>query len=212
MRLLPHAGATRARRGRSGPNLDAAFGRFARAGTRREHGPRGRPRPDPLSVAPHRALPGFPVMPANLVTGSDADAVAAYVASRGRRRRRARAAARRARATAGRCLRRHRRPRRPADDDHRTDACRRGCAKGKSLFASLAARAATRSTDRAASGQRAGPVRLEGRADDGKTATADDAYLLEAIEDPTPRSCRATSPAIMSGSSRIRSPSRTRAT
>ena len=73
---LADAGTT----GKVGPDLDAAFGP-SRSNGFKDSTIRQVIRDQIHYPSPAQGSPGFPVMPANLVTGGDADAVAAYVAS-----------------------------------------------------------------------------------------------------------------------------------
>jgi cytochrome c2 len=194
---LADAGTT----GKVGPDLDAAFGPSREQGLE-ESTVRQVVRDQIHYPSPAQGSPGFPVMPANLVTGSDADAVSAYVASV---------------AGVGAA------PGPPAPpppppppgppppppppspttgQTTTTGPTPSGgdAANGKSLFASLAC-GSCHSID-GSSG--VGPT-LKGlfgakvELTDGKTVTADDAYLLEAIEDPDAEIVKGYQPGIMSG-------------
>ena len=192
---LADAGTT----GKVGPDLDAAFGPSREQGFE-ESTIRQVVRDQIHYPSPAQGSPGFPVMPANLVTGSDADAVSAYVAS-----------------VAGKGAApgpppppppppppgRRLLPRRPTTGQTTTTGptpSGGNAAKGKSLFASLGC-ASCHSID-GSSG--VGPTMkgLFGSKVDltsGKTVTADDAYLLEAIEDPDAEIVKGYQPGIMSG-------------
>ena len=72
--------------------------------------------------------------------------------------------------------------------------------RGSRCLPRSGARAAIRSTDRAASGRRCkGLFGSKVELTNGKTVTADDAYLLEAIEDPRRRDREGLPAGIMSG-------------
>ncbi len=191
---LADAGTT----GKVGPDLDAAFGPSREQGfdesTIRQvvH--------DQIHLpSPAEGDEDFPVMPANLVTGSDSDAVSAYVAS-----------------VAGVAAPGPPPPPPPppgppppppppsptTGQTTTTGPTPSGgdAAKGKSLFASLGC-ASCHSIDGSAG---VGPT-VKGLFDasvqltNGKTVKADDAYLLESIEDPDAEIVKGYQPGIMSG-------------
>ena len=190
---LADAGTT----GKVGPDLDAAFGPSREQGLE-ESTVRQVVRDQIHLPSPAQGSPGFPVMPANLVTGSDADAVSAYVAS-----------------VAGVGAAPGPPPPPPpppppgpaasavaddrANDDHRADAFRRGCREGE-VAVHLARRARSCHSIDGSSG--VGPT-MKGlfgskvELTNGKTVTADDAYLLEAIEDPDAEIVKGYQPGIM---------------
>jgi cytochrome c2 len=185
---LADAGTT----GKVGPDLDAAFGPSRVQGFK-ESTIRQVVRDQIHYPSPAQGSPGFPVMPANLVTGSDADAVAAYVAS-----------------VAGVGAAPGPPPPPPPPPPAPTTTGQTtttgptpsggDAAKGKSLFASLGC-ASCHSID-GSSG--VGPT-LKGvfgskvQLTNGQTVTADDAYLLESIEDPDAEIVQGFQPGIMSG-------------
>jgi cytochrome c2 len=193
---LADAGTT----GKVGPDLDAAFGP-SRAQGFDESTIRQVVRDQIHLPSPAEGDESFPVMPANLVTGSDADAVSAYVAS-----------------VAGVSATPPPGPPPPppppppapppppppptTGQTTTTGPTPSGgdAAKGKSLFASLGC-ASCHSID-GSSG--VGPT-MKGlfgsmvELTNGKTVTADDAYLLESIEDPDAEIVKGYQPGIMSG-------------
>jgi cytochrome c2 len=191
---LADAGTT----GKVGPDLDAAFGPSRQQGFR-ESTIRQVVRDQIHLPSPAEGVANFPVMPANLVTGSDADAVSAYVAS-----------------VAGVSTPPAPPPPPPppppvppppppsptTGQTTTTGPTPSGgnAAKGKSLFASLGC-SSCHSID-GSSG--VGPT-MQGLFDsqvqltNGKTVTADDAYLLESIEDPDAEIVEGYQPGIMSG-------------
>jgi cytochrome c2 len=187
---LADAGTT----GKVGPDLDAAFGPTREQGFK-ESTIRQVVRDQIHLPSPAEGNKDFPVMPANLVTGSDADAVSAYVAS-----------------VAGVSPAPGPPPAPPppppppspttTGQTTTTGPTPSGgdAAKGKSLFASLGC-ASCHSID-GSSG--VGPT-LKGlfgsmvQLTNGKTVKADDAYLLESIEDPDAEIVKGFQPGIMSG-------------
>ena len=195
---LADAGTT----GKVGPDLDAAFGPSRQQGFA-ESTVRQVVRDQIHLPSPAEGNADFPVMPANLVTGSDADAVSAYVAS-----------------VAGVTQPPGPPPPPPpppppgppppppppspttTGQTTTTGPTPSGgdAAKGKSLFASLGC-ASCHSID-GSSG--VGPT-LKGlfgtqvQLTNGNTVTADDAYLLESIEDPDAEIVKGFQPGIMSG-------------
>lgn len=203
---LADAGTT----GKVGPDLDAAFGP-SRSNGFKESTIRQVVRDQIHYPSPAQGSPGFPVMPANLVTGADADAVSAYVASV-------------AGVGSGGGPPAPPPPGPPpppppppgppppppppppspttTGQTTTTGPTPSGgdAAKGKSLFASLGC-ASCHSID-GSSG--VGPT-LKGlfgamvQLTNGKTVKADDAYLLESIEDPDAEIVKGYSPGIMSG-------------
>jgi len=197
---LADAGTT----GKVGPDLDAALGPSRQQGFK-ESTIRQVVRDQIHYPSPAQGSPGFPVMPANLVTGTDADAVSAYVAS-----------------VAGTGTTPGPPPPPPppppapppppptptttgqttSGQTTTTGPTPSGgdAAKGKSLFASLGC-ASCHSID-GSSG--VGPTLMglfgsKVQLTNGKTVTADDAYLLESIEDPGAEIVKGFQPGIMSG-------------
>jgi cytochrome c2 len=193
---LADAGTT----GKVGPDLDAAFGPSRSQGFK-ESTIRQVVRDQISYPSPAEGVKAFPVMPANLVTGSDADSVAAYVAS-----------------VAGISTSPGPAPPPPpppgppppppppspttTGQTTTTGPTPSGgdAAKGKSLFASLGC-SSCHSID-GSSG--VGPT-LKGlfgsqvQLTNGKKVKADDAYLLESIEDPDAEIVKGFQPGIMSG-------------
>jgi cytochrome c2 len=191
---LADAGTT----GTVGPDLDAAFGPSRQQGFA-ESTIRQVVRDQIHYPSPAEGVARFPVMPADLVTGTDAEAVSAYVAS-----------------VAGTGAVPAPPPPPPppppapppppptptTGQTRTTGPTPSGgdAAKGKSLFASLGC-ASCHSID-GSSG--VGPT-LKGlfgskvQLTNGKTVTADDAYLLESIEDPDAEIVQGHQPGIMSG-------------
>jgi cytochrome c2 len=191
---LADAGTT----GKVGPDLDAAFGPSREQGFK-ESTIRQVVRDQIHYPSPAEGVAAFPVMPADLVTGTDAEAVSAYVAS-----------------VAGTGPAPGPPPPPPpppapppppptpttTGQTTTTGPTPSGgdATKGKALFASLGC-ASCHSID-GSSG--VGPT-LKGlfgskvQLTNGKTVTADDAYLLEAIEDPDAEIVQGYQPGIMSG-------------
>jgi cytochrome c2 len=191
---LADAGTT----GKVGPDLDAAFGPSREQGFK-ESTIRQVVRDQIHYPSPAEGVAAFPVMPADLVTGTDAEAVSAYVAS-----------------VAGTGPAPGPPPPPPpppapppppptpttTGQTTTTGPTPSGgdATKGKALFASLGC-TSCHSID-GSSG--VGPT-LKGlfgskvQLTNGKTVTADDAYLLEAIEDPDAEIVQGYQPGIMSG-------------
>ena len=192
---LADAGTT----GKVGPDLDAAFGPSRQQGFE-ESTIRQVVRDQIHYPSPAEGVVEFPVMPADLVTGTDAEAVSAYVAS--------------VAGTGGAPgpppppppppPRPPTPPPTPTTTGQTTTTgptpAGGDAAEGKSLFASLGC-ASCHSID-GSSG--VGPT-LKGlfgsnvQLTDGKTVTADEAYLIEAIEDPDAEIVQGYQPGIMSG-------------
>jgi cytochrome c2 len=194
---LADAGTT----GKVGPDLDAAFSPSRSQGFK-ESTIRQVVRDQIAYPSPSEGDPAFPTMPANLVTGSDADTVAAYVAS-----------AAGTGAAPGPAPPPPPPPPGPPPPPPPPSPTTTGqttttgptpsggdAAKGKSLFASLGC-ASCHSID-GSSG--VGPT-LKGvfgsqvQLTNGKTVKADDSYLLESIEDPDAEIVKGFQPGIMSG-------------
>jgi cytochrome c oxidase subunit 2 len=170
---LAGAGTT----GKVGPDLDAAFGPSREQGFK-ESTIRQIVRDQIHLPSPPQGSPGFPTMPANLVTGADADAVAAYVAS---------VAGTGATPTPSTSTVTLTATAQTTTTPTTTGAAPSGgdAAKGKSLYTSLAC-SSCHSIDGSSGvgptfkGLFGSKVQLT----NGKTVTADDAYLLTSIEDP----------------------------
>jgi cytochrome c2 len=190
-----HTLADAATSGKVGPDLDAAFGP-SRAQGFEESTIRQVVRDQIHYPSPAEGSPGFPVMPADLVTGTDAEAVSAYVAS-----------------VAGTGATPAPPPEPPPPPPPPPPSPTTGqttttgptpsggdAAKGKSLFTSLGC-GSCHSIDGSAG---VGPT-VKGlfgskvQLTNGKTVTADDTYLLEAIEDPDAEIVKGYQPGIMSG-------------
>lgn len=179
---LADAGTT----GKVGPDLDSAFA-SSRAQGFSESTIRQIVRDQIHFPSPAQGAEGFPVMPPDLVTGSDAEAVAAYVASV---------------AGTGAAPSPPAPPPAPTTTTAPTPPSPSGpsAANGKSLYSSLGC-SSCHSLD-GSSG--VGPT-LKGlygsqvKLTSGKTVTADDAYLLDAIEDPDKDIVQGFQPGIMSG-------------
>jgi cytochrome c oxidase subunit 2 len=192
---LADAGTT----GKSGPDLDASFGPSRQQGFK-ESTVRQVVRDQIAYPSPAEGVAGFPVMPADLVTGTDAESVSAYVASV-------------AGAGAAPGPPPPPPPQPPAPPPPPPPAPTTGqttttgptpaggdAAKGESLYTSLGC-GSCHSID-GASG--VGPTMkalfgAEVQLTTGQTVTADDAYLLEAIEDPDAEIVEGYQPGIMSG-------------
>ena len=191
---LADAGTT----GKVGPDLDAAFGP-----SRRQGYPTSTIRQivrDQIRLpSPAQGSPDFPVMPPNIVTGSDADAVAAYVADV------AGAGAAAATTTGAQ-------PPPPAPTTTRATTTAAttsaptptpsggNAANGKALYSSLGCSSChsldgSKGVGPTFKGLYGSKVKLT----NGQTVTADDAYLLESIEDPDAKTVDGYSPGIMSG-------------
>jgi cytochrome c2 len=186
---LADAGTT----GTIGPNLDDAFA-GSRAQGFSESTIRQIVRDQIHFPSPARGAARFPVMPPNLVRGADAEAVAAYVASV---------------AGTGAAPSPPAPPAPPSPPAPTTTATTApppappsggDAAKGKSLYTSLGC-TSCHSLDGSSGigptfkGLYGSKVKLT----NGKTVTADDAYLLASIEDPDAEIVQGFQPGIMSG-------------
>ena len=192
--------------GKVGPDLDASFGP-SRAQGFRESTIRQVVRDQIHLPSPGNGEPGFPVMPADIVTGDDADAVSAYVASV------AGLGSAPTSTTSGTTAPPPPPPPPPPPSGSTTtgqtttggtttggsNAGGGDSAKGSTLFASLGCggchsvdgRNGTGPTLKGVSGAK---VQLT----NGKTVVADVAYLLESIEDPDAEIVKGYAPGVMS--------------
>lgn len=174
-----------------GPDLDSAFA-SGRAQGFSESTIRQIVRDQIHFPSPARGAEGFPVMPADLVTGTDAETVAAYVASV------AGTGAAPSPPPPPSPL-----PPPPATTGGTTTAPpppAPSAAKGKSLYSSLGC-TSCHSLDGSSGigptfkGLYGSQVKLA----NGKTVSADDAYLLDSIEDPDKDIVQGFQPGVMSG-------------
>jgi cytochrome c2 len=189
--VLADAGTT----GKVGPDLDAAFGPSRQQGFK-ESTIRQIVRDQIHLPSPAADSPGFPVMPADLVKGEDADTVAAYVAS-------VAGTGATPPTTIGGTTTTPTTPTSPTATGGGTTTAPSpsggDAANGKSLFASLGC-GSCHSID---GSEGLGPTvkglfGIEVELADGKTVTADDSYLIEAIEDPDAQIVKGYQPGIMS--------------
>lgn len=175
---LADAGTT----GKVGPDLDSAFGP-SRAQGFKESTIRQIVRDQIHLPSPPQGSPGFPTMPANLVTGADAEAVSAYVASVAGTG----AAAPTTTAATTVTTTAQTTTSQATTSPTTTGGAPSGgdVAKGKALYTSLGC-SSCHSLDGSSGvgptfkGLFGSKVTLT----NGQTVTADDAYLLESIEDP----------------------------
>ena len=189
--------------GKVGPDLDAAFGP-SRAQGFKEATIRQIVRDQIHLPSPPGGSPGFPTMPADIVTGPDADSVAAYVASV---------------AGAGGAPTSTVSGAPPAGGTSTTtpppaaggtttskpstapnaSAAGGNTAKGKALYSSLGCSGCHTTTGAASTGPTfkslyGSKVQLT----NGQTVTADVAYLMESIEDPDAKIVKGYQPGVMS--------------
>lgn len=189
---LADAGTT----GKVGPDLDAAFGPSRQQGFK-ESTIRQVVRDQIRLPSPAQNVPNFPVMPPNLVTGNDADSVAAYVASvAGTGASASTTAAPTPAPTTTAATTTAPTTTAPATT---APAPAGSAAKGKSLYSSLGC-VSCHSID-GSSG--VGPT-FKGLFDstvqltNGKTVKADESYLLTSIEDPDAEIVKGYQPGTMS--------------
>jgi mono/diheme cytochrome c family protein len=172
---LADAGTT----GKVGPDLDAAFGPSREQGFK-ESTIRQIVRDQIHLPSPPQGSPGFPTMPGDLVTGADADAVSAYVASVAGTGAAAPPSTSAVTPTETETAQTTTAPTTTGAAPSSGDA-----AKGRSLYTSLAC-SSCHSIDGSSGvgptfkGLFGSKVELA----NGNTVTADDAYLLKTIEDP----------------------------
>jgi len=187
--------------GKVGPDLDSAFGP-SRAQGFKESTIRQIVRDQIHLPSPAEGAEGFPVMPPNLVTGSDADAVSAYVASV------AGTGAAPSAAPAPPPPAPPAPPSPPPPSPTTTAAAPPAppapsggdTAKGKSLYTSLGC-----STCHSLDGSNGVGPTFKGlfgsqvKLTNGKTVAADEAYLLKAVDDPDAEIVEGYQPGVMSG-------------
>jgi cytochrome c2 len=181
---LADAGTT----GKVGPDLDAAFGPSRQQGFS-ESTIRQVVRDQIHLPSPPAGSKNFPTMPANLVTGSDADAVSAYVAS----------VAGTGATPAPPTTTNGPPPPTPTTTTGPTPSGG-NAAKGKSLYESLGCKSChsldgSKGVGPTFKGLYGSKVKLT----NGRTVTADVAYLIESIEDPDKQVVQGYAAGIMSG-------------
>jgi mono/diheme cytochrome c family protein len=190
--------------GKVGPDLDAAFGP-SRAQGFKEETIRQIVRDQIHLPSPAEGSPGFPEMPANIVTGDDADAVAAYVAS--------------VAGTAGAPTSTTGAPPAATAPSGQTNTGVTGttptttakpgggpapssagsATKGKSLYSSLGCSGCHSVTGAASTGPTfKGLYGSKVQLTNGQSVTADVAYLMQSIEDPDAQIVKSYQPGVMS--------------